>query len=73
MVGDKAKNCCFAVYDKVKLRVEATTEFPLDIKCTLMLTEEDDLAFEEAREQHSTQDVPPSATQVLQEIQDSEV
>jgi hypothetical protein len=29
------------IFDKVKVKVETTTEFPLDIKCTLMHTKED--------------------------------
>jgi len=66
-----AKNVCFSVYDKVKLRVEATTEFPLDIKCTLLLTGEDlnqpDLLPQNFRGQES----PISA--IVQEIQESEV
>ena len=69
----KAKNCCFAVYDKVKLRVEATTEFPLDIKCTLMLSEEDDAAFESARHQEPSLSPSADTKKVEQEIQDSEV
>ena len=31
----------FRIFDKVKVRVETTTEFPLDIKCTLLFTKED--------------------------------
>jgi hypothetical protein len=31
----------FSVFDKVKVLVEATEEFPLDIKCTLLFTKED--------------------------------
>jgi len=29
------------IFDKVRVKVETTTEFPLDIKCTLMFTKED--------------------------------
>lgn len=31
----------FCVFDSVKVKVETTTEFPLDIKCTLLFTKED--------------------------------
>lgn len=31
----------FRIFDKIKVRVETTTEFPLDIKCTLLFTKED--------------------------------
>ena len=31
----------FSIFDKVKVKVETTTEFPLDIKCTLMFSAED--------------------------------
>jgi hypothetical protein len=26
------------IFDKIKVKVDTTTEFPLDIKCTLMFT-----------------------------------
>lgn len=29
------------IFDKVKVRVDTTTEFPLDIKCTMIFGEED--------------------------------
>lgn len=31
----------FQIFDKVKVFVDTTTEFPLDIKCTLVFTPED--------------------------------
>lgn len=31
----------FCIFDKVKVKVETTTEFPLDLKCTLMFSNED--------------------------------
>ena len=31
----------FRIFDRVKVIVETTTEFPLDIKCTLVFTKED--------------------------------
>ena len=31
----------FRIFDKVKVRVDTTTEFPLDIKCTLLFGPED--------------------------------
>lgn len=35
------KKRTFKIFDRVKVKVETTTEFPLDIKCSLILTEED--------------------------------
>lgn len=29
------------IFDKIRVKVETTTEFPLDIKCTLMYSKED--------------------------------
>jgi len=40
-------NLCFKVYDKVKLKVETTTDFPLDLKCSLLITREDVLEYEQ--------------------------
>lgn len=31
----------FKVLDKVKIKVETTTEFPLDLKCTVMISKDD--------------------------------
>ena len=31
----------FKIYDKVKVMVETTTDFPLDIKCTILFSDED--------------------------------
>ena len=39
-------NICFKVYDKVKIKVETTTDFPLDLKCTLVITQADGLEYE---------------------------
>ena len=33
------------VYDRTRIKVETTTEFPLDLKITLVLTEEDELEY----------------------------
>lgn len=45
-----AKNCCFTVYDKVRVKVDVTTEFPLDIKCTLLITEDDHVIYDELKQ-----------------------
>ena len=42
-------NICFSVYDKVKIKVDVTTEFPLDIKCTLLITDEDMIDYNEIK------------------------
>jgi len=31
----------FRIFDKVKVKVDTTTEFPLDLKCTIMYSKED--------------------------------
>ena len=36
----------YRVFDRVKVRVDTTTEFPLDIKCTLLFTQEDLLEYD---------------------------
>ena len=46
-------NLCFAVYDKVKLKVETTTEFPLDLKCTMLITEDDMAEYEEIQQEQA--------------------
>lgn len=35
----------FNIFDKVRVRVDTTTEFPLDIKCTLLFGPEDDALY----------------------------
>ena len=37
----------FKIFDKVKVRVDTTTEFPLDIKCTLLFGPEDEALYSE--------------------------
>ena len=39
--GNLLTDICFQVYDRVKVEVHITAEFPLDLKCTLILTDED--------------------------------
>ena len=34
-------NFCLGVFDHVKVLVETTTDFPLDLKCTLLFSEDD--------------------------------
>lgn len=46
---DEQGNLLFRVFDTIKVRVETTVEFPLDIKCTLMFTEEDLEEFNQLR------------------------
>ena len=33
------------IFDKIKVKVDTTTEFPLDIQCTLMITDEDEQEY----------------------------
>ena len=39
----------FNVFDRVKVLVDTTTEFPLDIKCTLLFSKEDMESYEKIR------------------------
>ena len=64
---ENARDCCFTVYDKVRVKVDVTTEFPLDIKCSLLLTEEDQAVYEDLQEAPKTNF---SAGEVPQEIND---
>jgi len=42
------------IFDKVKVLVETTTEFPLDIKCTLMFTKEDLEKYDKLKEEYES-------------------
>ena len=44
-------NICFKVYDRVKIKVGTTTDFPLDLKCTLMITQADGLEYERMKQE----------------------
>lgn len=46
LVGEKSQFAqeellIFKIFDRIKVRVDTTTEFPLDIKCTLIFGSED--------------------------------
>ena len=63
------ENVCFKIQDKLKVRVDTTTEFPLDLKCSLMLTRDDQLEMELLTENH-----PPDLQNAFQaEHDDGEV
>lgn len=51
--GEDARlsNICFKVYDRVKIKVETTTDFPLDLKCTLIITQADALEYERIKQE----------------------
>lgn len=34
-------SCVFRVFDRVKVKLEATDTYPLDISCQMLITEED--------------------------------
>ena len=40
-----------SIFDKVKVKVETTTEFPLDIQCTLLFTKEDQEEYDKIKRQ----------------------
>jgi len=73
---------CFTVCDKIKVKVETTTEFPLDIKCTMLITEADMKAYQKTKESQiqrrkeqdegSEQEGGPRLRGVLQEINDQD-
>jgi len=80
--GDEEKkeplsNICFKVYDKVKIKVETTTDFPLDLKCTLVITQADGLEYEritqEAVEAELTQANQKQAQGELQVVADADL
>lgn len=39
----------FKIFEKVKVKVDTTTEFPLDVVCSLMFTKEDLEEYEEIK------------------------
>lgn len=39
--GTTIDNVCFGIFDKVMLKVDTTEEFPLDLKCSLMISADD--------------------------------
>ena len=43
----------FKIFDKIKVLVETTTEFPLDVKCKLLITNEDFIFFEECKKKET--------------------
>ena len=51
---DEKGNLVFKVFDVVKVKVETTEEFPLDIKCSLMFSKEDLKEFEQRFKQQET-------------------
>ena len=42
---DANGNLIFRVLDTVKIKVETTTEFPLDFKCSILFSTEDIIEF----------------------------
>jgi len=54
--NEKQNNVCLAVFDRVKIKVEATKEFPLDIKCSLLVTKKDIQEFEKIRKLMETRE-----------------
>jgi hypothetical protein len=47
----------FKIFDKVKVRVDTTTEFPLDISCTLVFGEEDLKDFDKLMLEQEAQNI----------------
>ena len=65
-------NVCFKVYDKVRILVDTTSEFPLDLKCTLLLTKTDMETYDELKAKQDKR-IVDAANLVLQEIEEGEV
>ena len=66
----------FSIFDKIKVKVETTTEFPLDLKCTLMFTVEDQEEYNKiwAEQQNNTKEVKiEEALVVLEEMINDDV
>lgn len=36
-----SSNCIFSVFDRVKIKLEATDTFPMEISSTMLITQED--------------------------------
>ena len=52
----------FKVFDRVKVKVDTTTDFPLDIKCSLVIDEEDHEEFNRiAMEQEAAKSIAEGA------------
>ena len=62
-------NICFKVYDRLKLKVEATTDFPLDFKFTLLISDEDMIDYKEISEQRQKQAKQASDMAVRKQLQ----
>ena len=45
-----SNNVCIGVYDRIRLRVEATEDFPLDIQCKMLISKDDMEEYEELKE-----------------------
>lgn len=55
------------IFDKVKVKVETTTEFPLDIKCTLMFTPEDAQEYDQLlKEQENRNKVANESSKAIE-------
>lgn len=56
----------FKIFDKVKVKVDTTTEFPLDIKCSLVIDLEDHEEFNRiAKEQEANNNLAEGANRSL--------
>ena len=49
MKDDKqlSSNCIFTVFDRVKIKLEATDTFPMEISSTMLITQEDMIVYQE--------------------------
>jgi len=40
-IENEENNICIGVFDMIKIKVEANNRFPIDLKCTILVTDED--------------------------------
>jgi hypothetical protein len=54
----------FSIFDKVKVKVETTTEFPLDLKCSLMFSQDDIAEYGKILEEQNLKQVEAKVVEV---------
>ena len=42
-----SSNCIFSVFDRIKIKLEATDTFPMEISSTMLITQEDMTTYKE--------------------------
>lgn len=60
------------IFDKIKVKVETTKEFPLDIQCTIMFTKEDLEEYDKILNEQEAKNVESSASVVEIAVEEME-